>query len=76
MQNKFHHGSSLIPAWQTQWFLHKIDEFPDQMKYFINFEKFFKQKYALLISFAEYYGFPETEIFFSENLLFALYNEV
>ena len=46
------------------------------MTYFINFEKFFKQKYALLISFAEYYGFPETEIFFSENLLFALYNEV
>ena len=35
------------------------------------------QKYALLISFAKYYGFPETEIFFfSENLIFALSNEV
>ena len=46
------------------------------MTYFINFEKFLKQKYALLISFAEYYGFLETKIFFSENLIFALYNEV
>ena len=29
-----------------------------------------------LIFFAEYYGFPETEIFFSESLIFALSNEV
>ena len=42
--------------------LHKIDEFPGQMVFFI-----FLQKYALLISFAEYYGFPE---------IFALSNEV
>ena len=34
------------------------------------------QKYALLISFAEYYGLPETEIFFPKNLIFALSNEV
>ena len=34
------------------------------------------QKYALLIVFAEYYGFPETEIFFPESLMFALSNEV
>ena len=34
------------------------------------------QKYALLILFAEYYGFPVTEIFFSESLIFALFNEV
>ena len=40
------------------------------------FWKIFMQKYALLISFAEYYGFPGTEIFFSENLIFALSNEV
>ena len=45
------------------------------MTFFINFE-FFLQKYALLISFEEYYGFPETKIFFSENLIFALSNEV
>ena len=66
MQNKFHHGSSLIPANHGRHndFLNKIDEFPDQMTYFINVEKFFKQKYALLISFAEYYGFPETKYFF------------
>ena len=44
--------------------LHKIDEFPGKMTFFINFEKCLMQKYALLIFFAEYYGFPETEIFF------------
>ena len=26
--------------------------------------------------FVEYYGFPESEIFFSESLIFALSNEV
>ena len=56
--------------------LHKIDEFTGKMTFFINFEKFFMQKYALLIFFAEYYGLPETEIFFSDNLIFALSNEV
>ena len=44
--------------------LHKIDEFPGKMTFFINFEKFFMQEYASLIFFAEYYGFPETAIFF------------
>ena len=35
------------------------------------------QKYALFILFfAEYYGFPETEILFSERLIFALSSEV
>ena len=43
--------------------LHKIDKFSGQMTFFINFEKTFMQKYALLIFLAEYYGFPETEIF-------------
>ena len=56
--------------------LHKIDEFTGKMTFFINFENFFMQKYALLIFFAEYYGLPETEIFFSDNLIFALSNEV
>ena len=35
------------------------------------------QKYALFIFFcAEYYGFRETEILFSESSIFALSNEV
>ena len=55
--------------------LHKIDEFPGQMTFFINFEKFFTQKYALLIFFAEYYGFLRSKYFFSENLISALSNE-
>ena len=47
------------------------------MTFFINLIIFFLQKYALLIFLAEYYGFPETEIFFfSESLIFALFNEV
>ena len=56
--------------------LQKIDEFPGKMTFFINFEKFFMQEYASLIFLAEYYGFPETAIFFSKNLIFALSNEV
>ena len=44
--------------------LHKVDEFPGQMTFFISFETIFMQKYALFIFLAEYYGFPETEIFF------------
>ena len=44
--------------------LHKIDEFPGQMTFFINFEIFFMQKYALLIFFCGILWFPETEIFF------------
>ena len=43
--------------------LHKIDKFSGQMTFFINFERTFMQKYALLIFLAEYYGSPETEIF-------------
>ena len=44
--------------------LHKIDEFPGQITFFINFEKFFMQKYALFIFFAEYYGFLIPKYFF------------
>ena len=57
--------------------LHKIDEFPGQMTFFINFEKFFVQKYALLIFFCGILWVSwDWNTFISENLIFALSNEV
>ena len=53
----------------------QIDNVPGK----ITLLKNFKDDYAeicLVYFFAEYYGFPETEIFFSESLIFALSNEV
>ena len=56
--------------------LHKIDEFPGKMTFFINFEKFFMQEYASLIFLRNIMGFLRPQYFFSKNLIFALSNEV
>ena len=53
----------------------QIDNVPGK----ITLLKKFKDYYAeicLVYFFAEYYGFAETETFFSESLIFALSNEV
>ena len=43
--------------------LHKIDNFPGKMTFFQNFKNYYVEIYFVNFL-AEYYGFPETEIFF------------
>ena len=57
--------------------LHKVDEFPGQMTFFISFETIIMQKYALFIFFLRnIMGFLRPKYFFSENLIFSLSNKV